>query len=57
LCLFYQGQGWQSDFSGSWGINAIPALFVVDASGNLVSTEARGNLEELLPELIKKRDV
>jgi thiol-disulfide isomerase/thioredoxin len=53
---YYQGQGWQSDFSGSWGINAIPALFVVDASGNLVSTEARGKLEELLPELIKKRD-
>lgn len=53
---YYQGKGWQSDFSGSWGINSIPALFVIDAKGNLYSTEARGKLEDLLPELIKKRD-
>jgi len=53
---YYQGQGWQSDFSGSWGINSIPAVFVVDAQGNLHSTEARGKLEEMIPELIKKRD-
>ncbi len=53
---YYQGKGWQSDFSGSWGISGIPALFVVDADGNLYSTEARGKLEDLLPELIKKRD-
>ena len=53
---FYQGNYWQSEFSSSWGINSIPALFVVDADGNLFSTEARGKLEEILPELIAKRD-
>ena len=53
---YYQGNGWQSEFSSSWGINSIPALFVVDADGKLVSTEARGELEELLPKLIARRD-
>jgi thiol-disulfide isomerase/thioredoxin len=53
---YFQGKGWQSDFSGSWGINSIPSVFIVDAKGNLYSTEARGELEALIPELLKKRD-
>jgi len=53
---YYQGKGWESEFSGSWGINGIPCLFIVDSKGNLYSTEARGELEELIPELLKKRD-
>jgi thiol-disulfide isomerase/thioredoxin len=53
---YYQGNGWDSDFSLSWGINGIPALFVVDAEGNLYSTAARSKLETIIPELIKKRD-
>jgi thiol-disulfide isomerase/thioredoxin len=53
---YYQGNGWESKFSGSWGINGIPCLFVVDADGNLHSTDGRGQLETLIPQLIKKRD-
>ena len=53
---YFQGNFWQSEFSSSWGINSIPALFVVDADGNLASTNARGKLEELLSTLIAKRD-
>jgi alkyl hydroperoxide reductase subunit AhpC len=53
---YYQGNFWQSEFSQSWGINSIPCVFIVDADGNLHSTEARGKLETLIPELIKKRD-
>ena len=49
---YYQGKGWESEFSTSWGINAIPALFVVDKKGNLKSTSARGKLEELIPALL-----
>ena len=45
---YYQGNGWESDFSVSWGINAIPAMFMVDPEGNLSSLDARDNLEELL---------
>jgi thiol-disulfide isomerase/thioredoxin len=53
---YFQGNGWQSKFSASWGINGIPCLFIVDAEGNLHSTNARGQLETLIPELVKKRD-
>ncbi len=45
-----------SEFSQSWGINSIPCVFIVDAGGNLYSTEARGKLDQLVPELLKKRD-
>jgi thiol-disulfide isomerase/thioredoxin len=52
---YYQGKGWESDFSGSWGINAIPAMFVVDQEGKVYSVEARGKLESIIPELLKKK--
>ena len=51
---YYQGNGWESEFSASWGINSIPALFVVGPDGKIVTAEGRGKLESLLPELIKK---
>ena len=53
---YYQGNFWQSEFSSSWGINSIPAIFAVDHTGALVSTNARAKLETLIPELIAKRD-
>jgi thiol-disulfide isomerase/thioredoxin len=53
---YYQGNGWDSEYSLSWGINGIPSLFIIDADGNLYSTEARAKLDSLIPELIKKRD-
>jgi thiol-disulfide isomerase/thioredoxin len=36
---YYQGKSWQSEFSNSWGIYSIPALFVVDTEGS--STRSR----------------
>jgi thiol-disulfide isomerase/thioredoxin len=52
---YYQGKGWESDFSMSWGVNSIPQLFIVDKQGRLHSTEARGQLDELIPELLGNR--
>jgi thiol-disulfide isomerase/thioredoxin len=49
---YYQGKGWQSEFSSSWGINSIPALFIVDQKGNLYSSNARGKVEELIEKLL-----
>lgn len=49
---YYQGNYWQSDFSTGWGINSIPAIFVVDTEGNLHSTNARGKLDTMIPELL-----
>lgn len=51
---YYQGKGWEGEFSSAWGIKGIPAMFVVDGKGVLVTTEGRENLEKLIPELLEK---
>jgi len=53
---YYQGNWWASEFSTSWGIWRLPWTFIVDAEGNLYSTEAERKLDKLIPEVIKKRD-
>ncbi len=52
---YYQGKFWEGDFSRSWGIQAIPAMFVVDTNGKLYSVQARGKLDEMIPALLKKK--
>jgi thiol-disulfide isomerase/thioredoxin len=51
---FYQGNGWESEFSRNWGINAIPTIFAVDTHGMLRSTTARMGLDELIAELLEE---
>ena len=51
---YYQGNYWDSEFSRGWGVTAIPCVFVVDPQGKLHSVDARGQLEKLIPELLKK---
>jgi thiol-disulfide isomerase/thioredoxin len=51
---YYQGKGWASEFSSSWGIDGIPALFLIDQQGNLHSLDARNNLAEQLDALLEK---
>lgn len=53
---YYQGKGWDSEFSTSWGINAIPCVFIVDTEGKLYSVKARGKLEEMISELLSKKN-
>jgi thiol-disulfide isomerase/thioredoxin len=52
---YYQGNYWQSEFSSKWGINSIPTMFAVDTEGKLYSVEARGKLDQMIPELLKKK--
>jgi len=51
---YYQGNGWDSEFSKSWKIQAIPAAFVVDADGNLANVDAFGKLDTILPKMLEK---
>ncbi len=53
---YYQGNGWDSEFSKSWGINGIPCMFIVDQEGKLVTVEGREQIEKLIPELLKKKE-
>jgi hypothetical protein len=52
---YYQGKGWDSEFSRSWGIRSIPTVFVVDREGKLYAVDARHELATMLPELLKTR--
>lgn len=45
---YFDGKGWKNDISSKFGINSIPAMWLVDKKGMVVSTNARGNLEELV---------
>ncbi len=53
---FYQGNSWNSEFSVAWGIDAIPATFIIDRNGKLITTEAGSGtqLEEWLPLLTRE---
>jgi thiol-disulfide isomerase/thioredoxin len=51
---YYQGGFWDSEFSRSWGINSIPAIFLVDQNGILVDVDPRGDLEERVKALLAK---
>src|SRR5258705_6392078 len=50
---YHQGTG---GLSKQWGITMIPTVFVIDADGKIASTNARDTIEQLIPELIAKRD-
>ncbi|MGV3618445.1 MAG: TlpA family protein disulfide reductase [Fimbriimonas sp.] len=52
---YYQGKHWDGDYSVSWGINSIPALFLIDKNGNLVDVEARSGLEERVKALLEQK--
>ncbi|HVS53977.1 MAG TPA: TlpA disulfide reductase family protein [Opitutaceae bacterium] len=43
---YFDGKFWKNDFAVKFGVNLIPAMFLLDQSGNIVSTEARGPLLE-----------
>jgi len=49
---YYQGNGFDSEFSKSWGVGGIPAMFVIDKEGRLYTSKARGELIEILDVLL-----
>jgi thiol-disulfide isomerase/thioredoxin len=55
---YYQGSVWDGDFTRSWGINALPAAFVVDAEGKLAAIlggdKVTDELDRIIPDLLEK---
>lgn len=50
----FDGKWWKNDYAVQFGINAIPAMFLLDQDGKIVSTEARGEkLESEIKRLLK----
>jgi thiol-disulfide isomerase/thioredoxin len=51
---YYDGKWWKNDISTKYAINGIPAMFLLDQSGTIVSTNARGEkLEAEVKRLLK----
>ena len=51
---YFDGKGWKNEISSRFGINSIPAMWLVDQEGKLVSTNVRGNLEAEVLKLLPK---
>lgn len=49
---YYQGGGWTSTFSTSWGVLKVPQVFVLDREGKLVNTDASLGLDGVLEKLV-----
>ncbi len=48
-------KGWEDPIAAQYKVEAIPATFILDASGNIVARDLRGNeLKEKISELLSK---
>jgi len=51
---FFDGKAWQNKFGQEYGINSIPAMWLVDKKGNLRDMNGRDGLEEKHAEMQKR---
>lgn len=49
---YFDGKGWQNEISSRFGIQSIPAMWLVDKKGMLVSTNARPDLQKQVEKLL-----
>lgn len=49
---YYQGNGYASDFSKSWGVGSAPTMFILDQEGRLRYTDVVGKVEDLIIKLL-----
>jgi thiol-disulfide isomerase/thioredoxin len=53
----FDGQGWKNEYAVKFGVRAIPAMFLIDQSGRIASTDARGpKLEAEIRRLLQIED-
>ncbi len=51
---YFDGKGWENEVGPTYGIQSIPAMYLLDGEGKVVSTDLRsGKLEEELKKLLK----
>ena len=48
----FDGQGWKNEFAVKYGIQGIPAMWLVDKKGNLVDMKARNGLDGKIEKLL-----
>jgi thiol-disulfide isomerase/thioredoxin len=42
---YFDGKGWSNDISSSFGVHAIPAMWLVGKDGRVITTNARDDLD------------
>lgn len=50
---YFDGQGWDNTVSQRFGINSIPAMWLLDKNGKVVTTNAREDLAGQVEKLLK----
>ena len=48
---YFDGKGWQNKLAGRYGVNSIPATYLLDKEGKIIAKDLRG--EELVAQLEK----
>jgi len=52
---YYDGKGWQNKLAGTYGVNSIPATYLLDGEGKIIAKNLRGEaLEEAVAKALKK---
>jgi thiol-disulfide isomerase/thioredoxin len=51
---YFDGKGWQNEISSKFGIDSIPAMWLIDKQGMLATTQARGDLAGEVEKLLAK---
>ena len=53
---YFDGKGWQSKLAGKYGIQSIPATYLLDAEGKIIDSNLRGEaLEKALDKALEKK--
>lgn len=53
---FFDGKGWENKLSQQYGINSIPATFLLDSEGKIIGTDLRGEaLEAAVAQALAKK--
>lgn len=52
---YYDGKGWQTKLAGVYGVNSIPATYLLDGEGKIIAKNLRGEaLEEAVAKALKQ---
>ena len=49
---YFDGKGWQNDIAQKYGIDGIPAMWLVNKNGIIADTDARKDLTEKVEKLL-----
>ena len=49
---YHDGLFWDNKFVKEYGVDAVPAMWLIDKKGNLVDMNARTNLEKKVAKLL-----